>query len=192
MRLRLIEAEFGERIELLEKFFPLRPGLQEKAEFTEYIVSHRRAASDQMRGDPELKNPPAFSIPPLGAAYPRSSMPALEAAAFVRKKEPERFRDFDLAVFEAFFVRTEDISNINVLVRLASGLGIDEPVLRKALAGREYRDEVLNEFRVATEEFGVSGIPTVILPGQFPIVGAVPAAQYREAVSRMLRLQAAQ
>jgi predicted DsbA family dithiol-disulfide isomerase len=187
VRLRIIQREFQDSIEVIEKFFPLRRGVENHAEFTEYIIEHRHAASEQLKTDAEVTDPPAFSIPPLGARYPRSSMPALEAAAFVQRNYPDRFDAFDLALFQGFFTRTEDISNIDFLVRLAFDYNISMETLREALESREFKETVMKDFRVATEEFGVTGIPTVILPDQFPIVGAVPTSQYREAVQRAIR-----
>jgi predicted DsbA family dithiol-disulfide isomerase len=187
LRLRIIQKEFQDSIDLVEKFFPLRRGVENHAEFTEYIISHRHAASEQLKTDAELTHPPAFSIPPLGAPYPRSSMPALEAAAFVQRNYPDRFNAFDLALFQAFFTRHEDISNIDFLVRLAFDYNISMETLREALESRQFKETVMKDFGIASEEFGVTGIPTVILPDQFPIVGAVPTAHYREAVQRAIR-----
>lgn len=187
MRLRIIQKEFQDSIELVEKFFPLRRGVENHAEFTEYIISHRHAASEQLKTDAELTHPPTFSIPPLGAPYPRSSMPALEAAAFVQRNYPDRFDAFDLALFQAFFTRHEDISNVDFLVRLAFDYNISMETLREALESRQFKETILKDYRIASEEFGVTGIPTVILPDQFPIVGAVPTAHYREAVQRAIR-----
>jgi predicted DsbA family dithiol-disulfide isomerase len=187
LRLRLIQKEFQDSIEVVERFFPLRAGIQEHPEFTEYIISHRHAASEQLKTDPEVKNPPTFSIPPLGAPYPRSSMPALEAAAFVQRNYPDRFDAFDLALFQAFFTRHEDISNIDFLVRLAFDYNISMETLREALESRQFEETIMKDYRIATGEFGVTGIPTVILPDQFPIVGAVPTSQYREAVQLAIR-----
>jgi len=187
LRLRLIQKEFHDSIEIIERFFPLRPEQQDQRVFTEYIINGRRAANDQLKSDPEVPEPPAFSIPPLGSNYPSSSMPALEAAAFVQRNYPERFDAFDLALFRAFFTCGEDISNIDLLVRLAYDYGIHMDTLREALQARQFRKTILKDFRIATEEFGVTGIPTVVLPDQFPIVGAVPTAHYREAVQRVIR-----
>jgi len=53
---------------------------------------------------------PTFHLPAAGDRYPRSSLPALEAATWVRESHPVLFPAFDLALFEAFFGRTEDIS----------------------------------------------------------------------------------
>ena len=46
-------------------------------------------------------------------------------------------------LFRAFFERGEDISNIDVLSRLASDVGLDSSALRQALDKHEYLESVL-------------------------------------------------
>ncbi|HEX9900624.1 MAG TPA: hypothetical protein VGC81_15475, partial [Candidatus Methylomirabilis sp.] len=54
-------------------------------------------------------------------------------------------------------------------------------VLRTA----RYRSMVFEEYLEATNQ-GIHGIPTILIPGQAPIVGAVPYADLRRAVERAL------
>jgi predicted DsbA family dithiol-disulfide isomerase len=93
--------------------------------FTEYHLAHRKRAR-------ELTGLP-FDLPPVGAPYPSSSLPALEAAMWVRQRHPEQFDAFDLALFEAFFQRTEDISDSSVLGRIVSENGMDAAALAAVL-----------------------------------------------------------
>ncbi len=72
---------------------------------------------------------------------------------------------------------------MNVLVREAEKLGVDGEPLREALTSHAMREKVIDEFREAAEVYDLSAIPAVILPGQPPIVGAVPLQTYREAAA---------
>jgi len=163
----------------------LRPEEQADRVFTEYHRTHRRAAAEQ---DTDA---PAFHLPTAGERYPRSSWPALEAAAWARATDPRRFPAFDAGLFEAFFGRSEDVSDPAVLVRLAEAAGLDAAGLSAALADRRYQPQVRDEHLEAVG-LGIQGIPAFLIPGQPPIVGAVPYAALVEAVDRALGIAGAE
>ena len=143
--------------------------------FTDYHRAHRYAAGAQDADSP------AFQIPAAGDRYPRGSLPALEAATWVREVHPELFAPFDLALFEAFFGRTEDISDPKVLEKIAGAVGLEPSALRPALSTGRYRSIVLQDYLEATNR-GIHGIPTVLIPGQAPLVGAVLYTDLKRAV----------
>jgi predicted DsbA family dithiol-disulfide isomerase len=68
-----------------------------------------------------------MKLPPL---QPRSRL-AHEAAHWARTQG--RFDDYHAAIFRAFFERGEDIGDIEVLMPLATDLGLDMESLRAAL-----------------------------------------------------------
>jgi predicted DsbA family dithiol-disulfide isomerase len=105
---------------------------------------------------------------------------------WVRDTFPDRFAAFDLAVFEAFFSRTEDISDLEVLGRLADGCGLDGAALADAIREARCRERVFAEYREALD-VGIRGVPAVALPARPPIVGAVPYPDLRRAVEDALR-----
>lgn len=109
----------------------------------------------------------------------------MEAAAWVRDTNPDRFPAFDLALFEAFFGRTEDISAPDVLGRLAGECELDVSALSDVIQERRYRECVFAEHQTAVDA-GIRGVPAVVLPHQTPIVGAVPYDDLRRAVERAL------
>lgn len=147
--------------------------------FRDYHRAHRQAAAAQD------EDAPRFHIPSTGDPYPRCSFPALEAATWVRETHPDRFSAFDHALFEAFFGRTEDISDPAVLGRLAGQCALDAMMLADAIRDGRYRGRVLAEHQAAVE-LGIRGVPAVVLPEQPPIVGAVPYDDLRRAVERAL------
>lgn len=157
--------------------FVLVPEDRPDRTFSDYHRAHRHAAAGQGTDSP------VFQIPAPGDRYPRSSLPALEAATWVREFHPESFPLFDLALFEAFFARTEDISDPAVLDRIVASVGLDPSALRSALGSGEFRPVVWQEYLEATSQ-GIHGIPTILIPGQAPIVGAVPYGDLKRAVER--------
>lgn len=157
--------------------FVLVPEGRADRTFTDYHRAHRHAAGVQD------SDSPTFQIPAAGDRYPRCSLPALEAATWAREVHPEVFPAFDLALFEAFFGRSEDVGDLEVLGRIAASVGLEPSALRAALAKGRYRSIVLQEHLEATSQ-GIHGIPTILIPGQAPIVGAVPYADLKRAVER--------
>lgn len=162
-----------------QRNFVLVPEDRADRTFTEYHRAHRRAAGAQDADSP------AFQIPAAGDRYPRGSLPALEAATWAREVHPELFPAFDLAIFAAFFGRTEDISDAEILARIGASVGLDPSALGAALRSGQYRPIVLREHTAATDQ-GIHGIPAILIPGRAPIVGAVPYAELRRAVERAL------
>ncbi len=164
---------------MLNRNFVLVPEDRADRTFTDYHRAHRQAAGAQDTDSP------MFQIPAPGQCYPRSSLFALEAATWAREAHPELFPAFDLALFEAFFGRTEDISDPEVLARIGRSVGLDPAALRAALAGGHYRPVVWREHLEATDQ-GIHGIPTILIPGQAPIVGAVPYGELKRAAESAL------
>jgi predicted DsbA family dithiol-disulfide isomerase len=148
--------------------------------FLDYHRAHRDAAARQDEDSPR------FQIPDVGRPYPRCSLPALEAGMWVRDTHPERFADFDLTIFEAFFGRTEDISDLDVLRGLADGCGVDGTALAGVVREARCRERVLAEYREALA-LGIRGVPAITISGRDPIVGAVPYRDLRRAVENALR-----
>jgi predicted DsbA family dithiol-disulfide isomerase len=170
-----LEKELNGSVRWKMKSFLLRPEESPNRTFTEYHLAHRARANAQ-------DGAPRFDLPPVGTRYPSSSFPALEAAKWVEENAPKKFEDYDLALFEAFFGRSEDISDLNLLVREAERFGIDGASLRDALTSHAMRATVIEEFREAAQTYDISAVPAVIIPNQPPIIGAVPVETYREVV----------
>jgi predicted DsbA family dithiol-disulfide isomerase len=175
VRLRQLQRELGVPVELVHRAFILRGEEQERT-FTEYHLRHRSAAR-------ELTGL-AFDLPQVGDRYPRSSFPALEAAEWVKQQHPDRFAAFDLALYEAFFQDTRDISDPSVLGSLVEELSLDRTALEQALRTGQFRGAILREYDEALQR-GITSIPTVLI-GSTSISGAVPYEEYRQAVHRVL------
>jgi predicted DsbA family dithiol-disulfide isomerase len=94
-------------------------------------------------------------LPPI---QPRSRH-AHEAVQWARTQN--RFDDYNVALFRAFFERGENIGEIEILVSLASNLGMDGDSLRRALENHDFTESVLAD-ELAAEEIGVSGVPAFV------------------------------
>lgn len=100
-----------------------------------------------------LKMP--IRLPPV---QPRSRL-AHAAAHWARTQQ--RFDDYNVAVFRAFFERGEDIGRIDVLTMLAAGLGLDPELLRGALKRRDFEKSVIAD-EDGAEALGIRGVPAFV------------------------------
>lgn len=92
------------------------------------------------------------------------------------------FNDYNLSIFEAFFERGEDIGKKDVLVRLASDLGLDGEALRSALEQRVFEKSVLAEEEEA-ERYGVQAVPAFVAGDQMMLSGVQPLDRLRDLVA---------
>ena len=168
-----MEQSYPGQVEIVHNAFVLVPEERERT-FLAYHLQHR-AAARQTTGLP-------FDLPEVGAVYPRSSWPAQEAAMWVAEHAPGTVPEFNLALFEAFFGQTRDISNPEVLADLASRFDLPGEKLLEVLERGTYRDPVWRDHMQAMER-GINGIPTVLI-GEDAITGAVPYEQYEQSLLR--------
>ncbi len=102
---------------------------------------------------------------------------ALEASEYARDKG--RFHSYHSRVFEAYFVQTRDIGDLQVILELAENEGFDLDDLRRALLEKRYASR-LEEARQEAQQYEITAVPTFIINGKHKIVGAQPIENFRE------------
>lgn len=75
------------------------------------------------------------------------------------------------ALFSAFFEQGRDLRDVEELVALAVGCGLDAGGAREALSSGRYADAVRAD-RALAQAYGVTNIPTYVIAGGPPIHGA--------------------
>jgi predicted DsbA family dithiol-disulfide isomerase len=105
-----------------------------------------------------------IKLPPV---QPRSRR-AHEAAHWARRHA--KFREYNDALFRAFFQRGEDIGNTDVLTRLASDMALDGNDLREALDKDLYLENVLADEREA-KKLGLRGVPAFVANRKIALSG---------------------
>jgi predicted DsbA family dithiol-disulfide isomerase len=116
----------------------------------------------------------------LPSLQPRSRR-AHEAAHWA--KHQGRFSEYNEALFRAFFERGEDISNVDVLSRLASDLGLDSNSLQQALDKDEYLGSVLADERKA-RKLGISGVPAFVANREAALSGVQSVENLKKLIER--------
>ncbi len=116
-----------------------------------------------------------IKLPPV---QPRSRR-AHEAAHWARRRG--KFREYNDALFRAFFQRGEDIGNTDVLVRLASDKGVYGDDLRAALDNDLSLENVLADEREA-KKLGLSGVPAFVADRKIALSGVQSVESLQEFV----------
>lgn len=80
------------------------------------------------------------------------------------------------AVFKAYFEDGRDLGDIDVLVDIASDIGLDAEAFREAVESNRYRDEVLAEEQWAMQS-GIRGVPAFIFEEKYLLTGVRPSDQ---------------
>ena len=79
---------------------------------------------------------------------------------------------FHDAMFRAYFVATENISDPEVLVRQAEGAGLSGEAAREVIESRSFKAAVDADWK-RSYQAGVTGVPTFVAGG-YGLVGAQP------------------
>ena len=109
------------------------------------------------------------------------SLPAQVVAYHLKTAvDYETWLAFDEAVFEALWQDGRDIGDEDVLVDVATSVGVDAETVRAALDDEELRSEVREQFEAAQQQ-GVTGVPTFAYDG-YAARGAVPPEQLQRLV----------
>lgn len=124
---------------------------------------------------------PAVSPQP----YTRLAFEGLEFA-----KEHRSADKYNSAVMRAFFQRSEDIGDPEVLTRIASEAGLPAPEFRSALQQGTYAERVDKLLLHATGEVKVTGVPLFVI-GTERLSGVQSKSALESAITRRLRSDAA-
>ena len=179
MRVRILEKEFGDRLELEWQSFLLRPHTESRPleKFRKYTQSWLKVAEDQPAGNfrpwSTDEDPPSHSIPPHLIA---------KAAAELGN---EAFEAIHEALLKAYFVENRDISNEATLRAIWEACGLD-PVQIERSRKPEILKMVIDEHNEA-KNYGASGAPAFRMSHHnVAIVGAHPVETLRRWINRIL------
>ena len=183
VRLQAISQEYGDKISISWKSYPLIPGENRDIRFSQRSAEGRRRANLE---EPSIGFRPWESSQP----YPISSMPALRAARCAQLQGGEAFQRFHIAIFRGFFKDSRNISDREELIKLAGETRLDVEKFSADFDRGSQREEILAEWAEANRNYEGCGVPLAIIGDSYPIVGAVPPAMYRRVIDLCLAGQA--
>jgi len=103
-----------------------------------------------------------------------------QVALAVRERHPDRFEEFNDAVFDALWQEGRDIGDPEVLATVAESAGLAPDIVADVLA-EEAAETRLREAFATAREAGISAVPTFVY-GEHAARGAVPPEHLRRLV----------
>jgi predicted DsbA family dithiol-disulfide isomerase len=113
-----------------------------------------------------------------------NSRRALAAAEFAR--EHGRFEDMHRALFKAHWEGSAKLEDVDDLVEIGIGLGLDGDELRRAITEGRY-ESLIDESRQEAESIGINAIPAHVFGRRYLVVGAQPYEAFKEVLDRLQR-----
>jgi predicted DsbA family dithiol-disulfide isomerase len=117
-----------------------------------------------------------------------NSRRALGAAEFAR--EHGKYDAMHRALFKAHWEGTGRLEDIDDLVRIGAGVGLDGLELKKAIEEDRYA-AVIDDNRSQAEAAGINAIPAHIFGRRYLVLGAQPDAAFRQVIDRLRQDDAA-
>lgn len=111
-----------------------------------------------------------------------NSRRALGAAEFAR--EHGRFEAMHHALFQAHWEGTGKLEDVDDLVRIGEGVGLDGAELRDAIESKRYDPDIDENRRMATSA-GIDAIPAHVFARRFLVLGAQPYDVLKQVVERI-------
>lgn len=111
-----------------------------------------------------------------------NSRRALGAAEFAR--EHGKFEEMHLALFRAHWEGAGRLEDVDDLVRIGTGVGLDSTELRNAIEEDRYA-AVIDDNRHEAESVGINAIPAHIFGRRYLVLGAQPYDAFKQVLERL-------
>ncbi|MCV2401902.1 DsbA family oxidoreductase [Marinomonas sp. C2222] len=93
--------------------------------------------------------------------------------------------ELKMALFVAHFTNNLDVSNHEVLTKVAEQVGLDENDALQVLTNQEFSEEVRQQ-QAVWQQSGISSVPTVIINNKYAISGGQPAEVFKQALEEIM------
>lgn len=111
-----------------------------------------------------------------------NSRRALSAAEFAR--EHGKFDPMHRALLQAHWEQTGRLEEIDDLVLIGAGVGLDPDALRAAIAEDRY-GAMIDDYRNQAESVGVNAVPAHIFGNRYLVLGAQPYEVFKQVLDRL-------
>lgn len=98
---------------------------------------------------------------------------------------PDRAVALKEALFRAYFTEQANVSDREVLIRTAAGVGLDAEAARKVLATNQYASEVRAQ-ELRYQQAGIHSVPATIINDTWLISGGQPPEAFESALREVL------
>lgn len=90
-----------------------------------------------------------------------------------------------MALFDAHFTQGRDVSQLDTLVDVAAGVGLDPTAARDVLESGSHAEQTRSRQMFWTER-GISGVPAMVFDGRYLLTGAQGAETYARMLTKVL------
>lgn len=111
-----------------------------------------------------------------------NSRPALKAAEYARSQG--RFLPMHRALFQAYWDDGADVSDLEVLGRVAESAGVDPDAMARSVEADEFGD-YLDARRAEAEDLMISGIPAHVIADRYLVMGAQPYGVFERLMTQL-------
>jgi predicted DsbA family dithiol-disulfide isomerase len=87
------------------------------------------------------------------------------------------------ALLSAYFVETQNVADHGTLLRIATGVGLDEVRVKEVLGSDEYAEAVEADIREAAS-LGATGVPFFVVDRKYGVSGAQPSETFTQVLER--------
>jgi len=115
--------------------------------------------------------------------FATNSRLSLEASEFAKTRN--RFNEMHNGLYEAYFLKKQNIGDIKIILDVADEASIQREELKECLERRTMYDKIEENKREAQDNM-VLGVPTLFLNG-FPVHGDQPLTTLRALIERSLQ-----
>ena len=112
--------------------------------------------------------------------YTPNTLYSLEATEYAQQQG--KFMEFHHSAYKAFWEDRKDIGQIETLVDIGKGVGLDGDEMARSLEQGEHSQTVIAQYREALQ-YGINGIPTFLV-GNLLFTGAHPYPIFKQAIER--------
>ena len=116
--------------------------------------------------------------------FATNSRLALEASEFARKKN--KFLEFHLAIYEAYFLKGLNIGDINIVLDIGERVGIEKEQLEECLDQRTMFNKIKTNNKEAEDNL-ILGVPTFLF-GNFPVYGNQSTDTMKHIIKRSIQI----
>lgn len=117
--------------------------------------------------------------------FTTNSRRALKLARAVREHQPAVFDTVNLELYEAYFLRRQNIGDPEVLQSLAEACGVERTIAERAWNDPHY-DQVLDRNRDSAARLQITGTPSYVF-GEQVYSGAIPLELLRRALEESIQ-----
>lgn len=116
--------------------------------------------------------------------FTTNSRRALKLAQAVREHQPGVFPALNRMLYEAYFLRRENIGDPRVLEAVAGACGVEPGIIERAWIDGHF-DEVLDDNQLAAARLQITGTPSYVFGDQV-YSGAIPVDMLRRAAAEFV------